>query len=510
MKGRWFSGWLPAAALCVVALLYAALSFLTPPGLDDWAFMAEWRDIIGSRPLGLSSLFDFWSDIRLYDNGRFSNTLIPVFLLYSPWKEFFPFITGIAVALIILFIVRFSFADGKCTLFRLSIAWAAAVFFLPWRNALFIADYSINYIWTAAITMGFISYVLSCEKAGWSLWRLIFGLFWAFIAAGWHEGFALASEAGLLLYTLSSRSRRFSLQWWILGVFYGGVAVANYYCPGMLLRTERELGEGSIGMSLSSLLVDFAPVIITIVAIGFYAVVPSLRNGLRKAWQSPYFAIGAGVVVVGTLMSILFVHQPRSAFWPDIMAIVMFIILTRHIWIKIGESAYRNYVALIFLACSFIPTTFAIQQQYGLYLEGREIEAQMASSEIGVVYHDVDSPGRLSLLALKIPSYSLWHTAFNSQAWKRYTRKPYAAVVPTALSFREAYDNPESLSADGNYVKIGNHILYVGRLSEEAEVIPLSLTLKEGRHIELLVTAIPYLAPDNRPYTYLLPLTPIQ
>lgn len=419
-------------------------------------------------------------------------------------------ITGVAVAFILLFIVRFSFSDGKCTLFRLSIAWAAAVFLLPWRNALFIADYSINYIWTAAITMGFISYALSCEKAGWSLWRLILGLVWAFIAAGWHEGFALASVAGLLLYTLSSRSRRYSLQWWILGVFYGGVAVANYYCPGMLHRTESELGEVSIGMSLSSLLVDFAPLIITIVAISFYAVVPRLREGLGKAWHSPYFVIGAGVVLVGTFMSILFVHQPRSAFWPDIMAIVMFIILTRHIWIKIGESAYRNYLSLVFLACAFIPTAFALQQQYGLYLEGREVEAKMESSESGVVYHDIDSPGRLNLLALKIPSYSLWHTAFNSQAWKRYTKKSYAAVVPTDLSDKKAYDNPETLSADGNYIKINEHILYVGRPSDEAEVIPISITLKDDQRIEFLATAIPYLAPNNRIYTYLHPLTSIQ
>ena len=503
MKRNGLEGILTSFLLVVIAIIYTFLSYYTPTGLDDWAFLAEWRQQIGDRGLSLSSLYDFWSNIRLYDNGRFSNTFLPMFLLYSPWKELFPIITGISGALIVFFLSRFAFPERKLSFYSLCIAWPAVVFLLPWRNFLFVADYSINYIWTAAITMAFICYVLVCEKNGWTLWRLIVGLFFAFIAGGWHEGFSLATVSGLLLYTLTRRDGRFSLQWWLLGVFYGGIAVANYYCPGMLDRTGKEIGNVSKGMSVASLVVDFIPVILAMIAISVYALVPKLRRGLRRAWNQPLFVISAGVVVVGVLMSLLFVHQPRSAFWPDIMALVMVLILTRKIWERIATSSFKIYVESILLSVGFLPMVFALKEQYNLYLEAQEIESKMAASENGTVYHDLYQPGAKQMLALKIPSVSLWNTAFNYEAMKRYTGKSYATILPTELSNSNLYRNADKIAGDGDFIRVGNFLLASTRLSKEPEILPFTFTLKNGQVQSFLILSLPFHSPTSQEYTYL-------
>lgn len=486
-------------ALTVCSFL---LSLWTPWGLDDWTFVAEWRDVVGES-FSLSSLYSFWADIRLYDNGRFSNTLIPVFLLYSPWKELFPIITGIAVGLIVYLISLFSFRKDNASVFSLGIVWLSVIFLLPWRSGLFIADYSINYIWTAAITLLFMGYVMKYEKRGWNSIKTIFAIMLAFIAGGWHEGFALPTTAGMFLYTIKS-NRKFSLQWWIIGVFYAGIAIANYLCPGMLERTANEWGTQRQEFSLIKTLLDFLPIVLLIFISAFLSLTREGRNRLANAWNDPWFVISAGIVAIGTALSLIFVHQSRSAFWPDIMAVVMILILTGPIWRKIYDSSFKLYVEILVIAIAFLPMIFAISEQYEYFKEAKQIEKMMLGSSTGTVFYDARESDISTLLALKIPTHALWKTAYQYEAIQNFTNKPTAAVVPGELGLKGWKSNAKIIPGNAGISQVGSSlILSCDENGIASHVVYPDITLKNGEEVKGIALYLPYITTEGERYIYI-------
>lgn len=487
-----------AGILLLIAFLYALMSYWTPLAYDDWMFMAVWRDVNGDRPLSLTALYDFWREIRQYDNGRIANTLAPLSSMISPWKELFPVITGILAAGIIAFTSFFSFR--KVSAFFLSICWVAVFFLLPWRNSIFVADYSLNYIWAAVITMAFMLYVVKCEKTGWNIYNFLLVLILAFLAGGWHEGFAVSTLAGFFIYTLVKR--KFSAQWYITGIFYAAVTIAFYLCPGMLLRTETQLGVKMTGGNLIKLCFDFLPLILLAGLILITALVPSLRRLLRQAWQNCWFVIGLGIVIVGTLLSVLFTHFPRSAFWPDLNAIIMIFILTKPIWEKLAKSAFGSYVALLSIGACLVPMTYALVWQRKLWQESEVILSKMQKSESGTVYHDIIKSSDVPPLTLKLTNFPAWVTDFHYTTLREYYGKPFVAVVPSMLEKAEISKDGIRLEGNANAVKIGDSIILPYK-TETPETKEVDLKLMDGSEIAAECLSLPYLSPYGQPLTLL-------
>lgn len=493
-------GLISGALLLLIAAAYTLLSLWTPFAYDDWIFMAEWNEVNGHRPLSLRTLFEFWQQIRLYDNGRIANVLDPVFTMFSPWKELFPLVTGVLSACIVAFVSYFSFGKRYLSCLLLACSWIAVLFLLPWRNALFVTDYSLNYVWAAVVTMAFMVYVMHCERHGWNLFNFINCLILAFLAGGWHEGFAVPVLGGYFLYTL--KIHHFSPQWYFCGIFYAVVTGLFYICPGLIGRTSEQMGVMAIGMSYSKIVVDFFAVICLCFLIIVFALVPQLRKYLAAAWANRWFVIGIGIVFTGSVLSLLFKHQPRSAFWPALFSIVMMFILTRPVWDWLSSSSYRFYLTLLVTAVCLVPICFTTVWQYRLAKEQNVILEKMRRSFSGTVYHDIirgsDIP---TFLTLKMTNHPAWSNDFNYQALKNYNHKPYTAVVPVSLENSDNWLNAHKIEGNVGALDVGDAIILPYDVGKETSA-NVEVQLLDGTKTHVVAFLLPFMSPHGIPYTY--------
>lgn len=498
-SARWFS----AGIVLTVAVFATLFSLWTPPAFDDFTFMAEWRDVNGTAPLSISTLFDFWKDIRLYDNGRIANLLSPLSTLFSPYRELFSPLTGIMTGLMLCIAVLFSFPSRNLSPLRLALVWGAMLFLLPWRNSLFVADYSLNYIWGGAVTLVFICTVLHFERKGWTVPALVTALLLAFVAGGWHEGFAAATLCGFLLLTFVRRCR-FSTQWYVIGTFYAIVTILFYLCPGMLSRTSLELAAPSAGLNTFKIFADFLPVILLIAITLVEAIVPAWRQLLSEAWQSRVFILGWGIGAAGVTLSLLFRHQPRSAFWPDLMAIVMLFRLLTPVWRGIARSRFRGYVTSLVFLLSLLPMVSALAAQFSFFEESKQILSEIEASEYGTVYRDIIPSGSLSPLSLKMPSHNLWVTPYQYQALGNHTGKPLPAVVPKELGNPDILSAALPLEGDAGAFMAGHSILLPYAL-KAPEVVEVEAMLGDGSTTCAAAMALPFRLPGGNRATYIAP-----
>ena len=489
--------------LLLVAITYTFLSYFTPLAYDDWMFMSVWNEVNGNKPLSLSTLYDFWKEIRLYDNGRLANTVAPLSTLFSPWKEIFPYITGLFVSGIIYFTSRLAFYKEKVSAFYLSIVWLGVMFFLPWRNSLFVADYSLNYIWAAVFTLVFMVAIVGFERQGWTIGKFILALMLAIIAGGWHEGFALPTLCGFAILTIK-KGFRFSVKWYLIGIFYAAVALAFLYCPGIIDRSQRQLGVPNIGQSYIKMAFDFLPVIFIAVIIALTSILPPLRKFLRAAWDNSWFVIGIGIVLGGTLLSLLFTHQPRSAFWPDLMAIVMLFIITGPIWIRLRKSRFSIYITLLSLTACMVPIVFAITWQYRLYMESETILDKMDISPSGTVYHDIIKGSDIPIYTLKMTNHPAWVTDFHYNSIREFNGKPYPAVLPSAFQPIPPETEWQPLEGNAGAFKTKDVIFIPEALYDKAMTMPVELSLKSGEETSAASLFLPFKTTEGYVMTYIV------
>ena len=494
---------LSGAILLLIAALYFLLSYFTPFAYDDYVFMAEWRATNGEKALSISTLYDFWKDIRLYDNGRLANTFSILSTTFSPWKEIFPIATGLLVATIIFFTAYFSFPDKKISPFYISVVWCAVLFFLPWRNALFVADYSLNYIWSAAITMLFMVMLVRSERYRWNFYNFIFTILLAVLAGGWHEGFAIPTLFGFLLFTIKKKFK-FSPYWYIAGFIYGVVALVFLYCPGLIGRSQRQLGVANTGQSYLKMTIDFLPVIFISLIVVFSSVVPPLRRRLKKVWNNIWFVTGTGIVVAGSLLSLLFTHQARSSFWPDLMAIVMIFIITAPLWRRLNISRYKYCLTSVSLAACVTVILTTIIWQFRLYKESEAIMAKMESSNSGTIYHDIIRNSDIPVATLKMTNYPAWITDFHYHALKEYMGKPFPAVLPTALEQADIISEGRPLKGNAGAVNLKNHIIIPANLFGKPITLEADMLLKNGEEIPGAALLLPFLTKDNQEMAYMV------
>ena len=486
--------------LFVIAAIYALTSCWTSVALDDWMFMSEWNNVNGEKDLGISTLFDFWKRIRIGDNGRLANVASPMFSLFSPWKYLFPIITGLWVAFIILASSVIAFGRKLVNLLTLSGLWFGLILVLPWRNQLFVNDYSLNYIWGAGLTLAFMLYVVKMEKAGWNDWTLIGGLLIAFIAGGWHEGFAVATICGFLLLTIV-RGGRFSRSWYAVGIFYGLVTIFFYLCPGMLHRTAREMGAAAIGASPLKLVIDFFPVGIAVFMILAAVIIPAYRRAVNPILRSRWFVICLGTMLAGSLLSLIFTHQPRSVFWPDLMAILIIFMLLRPLFSACSKSIFNYYLALILTCCCLLPFSAILPWQYKFYQESNEILEMMESEESGTVFYDLIPQGSVPAHALNVARNNVWVSDYQYRALKEFNGKDFPAVVPTELDL-SSYEIRSSWHEKGKLFQIGQSLMHPRNLVREPETKVIRFHTIEGEWGEAPAVFIPYQSRDGIPHTY--------
>lgn len=496
--------WITAGLVLLMFILYTLLSYWTPLAFDDYVFMSVWKEVNGDQSVGLSSLFDFWREIRLEDNGRLANTLAPLFTMVSPWRSAFPFLTGLFSVAIIIGVSFVSFSRKGLQPFYLALVWGCCLFMLPWRNSLFVADYSLNYIWAAALTLIFMIWVMRCESRGWTSSGLAVALALAFLAGAWHEGFAVPALGGFALLTafrisnfhFESLPPHCSRFWWGIGLFYFTVALFFYLCPGLLARTSRDLGEVSVGMESLKIVFDLLPVVLAFIIICVYFVTPPFRRLLFISLGNPWFVLVCGVTFVGTLLSLIFKHQPRSAFWPDIMGIIMILLLTFPVWRRLGDSRFRGYLTLIATAVCLYPFSYILPMQLDYHREAEAILEKMEASESGTVFHDIIPPFSMPVFALKIPSKSVWMEDFQYRSLRQFIGKDFPAVVPEVL--KEGWrDKAVCVGDSSGLVRVGDYFLLTRDFPLQPTTEEVSVTLKNGETLPSTALLLPFISSED-------------
>lgn len=433
-------------SLMLIACLYALLTAATPMLVDDWVFMGVYNLANGGTPeydapLSPEGILRFWLEIRDYDNARLPDALSPLTTMSAAGRALFPLLNGLAVAFIIGMMLRLSLPKGaRRSPFSVALAWAMAIALLPWRDSIFVADYSLNYIWGAAISLLFISAALPFRNPRYGN-GISFAsvLLLAVVAGAWHEGFAFTTLCGFILLSATdlAKGHRHGFRWWCLGAVYAAAAFAIFLCPGMMIRVGEQMGATAHMTNLLKVGADFAGVMLLLCLMVLSAFFRSGRSAVAEAWRKPSMRVLLTAVAAGTLLSLTARHQPRSAFWPDLLSIICILSiisgLIRSIVRRRRLRFLRVSLALFLIAAGSVQTLSVISWQYRFMRENREIMRQMELTESGTVFADIIPPESLPLYTLKIPAQAAWVTPFHYHSLSEYNGKPFCAVVPPAL-----------------------------------------------------------------------------
>ena len=423
------------------ALLYSMLSWLTPYSLDDWTFMGNWRDDAGNKEFSFSGWWNYYEFVRGYDNGRLSNAFSPFSTLLSPWKEVFPILTGSLLSLSMVLLQRF--VTGSRSSLYLVVIWGLMIVCLPWYDTLFVRDYSLNYIWSAALTLGFLYFLKKGETAGWSPRLLILCLLLAVLASGWHESFAIATLFGLGILMLLRRFR-FTIQFYSTITVYLTSTIIFMVSPGMLGRIQKTASDivhlpyGRAWIVLCLLFVSFLPYLIT----------RRGRASIRRVTGAPVVVTGLGILFAGYLIAILSDNTPRSYFWPNLAGVCVIVYLIANYPSKMTRMMRRLITTIIAFLCIF-QTSIAIVWQARYADETAKIMDLLDKSDTGTVFYDLTLPQRPPRYTFGMPFANAWTNPYHYHALWSYYITPVIGVVPTDLKDANVSDEWPTDSKSG-------------------------------------------------------------
>lgn len=415
-----------ALVLITIAILYGLLSYWTPRQFDDYMFMGVYRQYAHNFDLGAWA--DYFSEIRNNDNCRLSNALAAPLLLFSPFREVLPWLTGIMVAAMVWAVCRFSDISSSSGR-MLAVVWAVLVIFLPWRNNLFVADYALNYIYGDIVTFAAIGISIRGMQRGYTPGRFAASLFIVAIAGAWHEGFALTSIAGLIAASATLRKK---LNWQSIIVIttYTASALIFFLSPGMMGRMVREHTSAAPAYTFK-LIADLSLVIITLGYISIMLTSASGRARLRQLWREPAFAVFFWAMILGSIISIMVTHTARTAFYPELCAAIVFLSAAA----PLVSRTPRILAAGLFALC-VAHGIYANIWQKRLYDYDRNIKIAIEESDTGTAFFDIIMPESVPPTTLFFPARTTWTTAFQYQFLDIFYNsegRKLLSVVPEAL-----------------------------------------------------------------------------
>ncbi len=229
-----------ATVLLTVFVIFTVLYHFVPMLLDELAFAEMYRSYnAGSDAFSLRALLDFAGEMREYDNSRLANVLSPLTTIVHPWCDIAPAVSALMVVVMIAGAVRLSGIRRHRAGLAVGV-WAAMLLFLPWRNSILVADYTLNYVYAAAVNV-----VWLIAFAWWSgrrhgIWGVVGMVLLTVVAAMWHEGFSVTLLAGLGVDWLASGCRK-PARWYLPTIIYLGATTFIVFCPGVLARAGEQM-----------------------------------------------------------------------------------------------------------------------------------------------------------------------------------------------------------------------------------------------------------------------------
>lgn len=484
--------------LIAMAVLYSLLTYVTPLYIDDWMFLSNWKEHAGTSGFTFKGWWNYYEFTRGYDNGRLANALAIFTSMFSPFKEIFPILNGIVLTLMIVLcqrIICFNRPANKTA--WLCLTWFFCLVFLPW-SPLFVADYSLNYIWGGAVNLGFLYYLLIHEKKGWQSTSFLLCVLFSIIAGGWHESLSIESICGLGLVILV-KNKRLSPYFYIVFITFLISTSIFGFSEGMRDRFEWEW--------LSAFRLPPKRVLAIWVVFLVYLLFANINKRAGKQFRenlkSPISLCCIGIIISGYGIALATRNEPRSFFWANIGLVILLLYnISNSPFISNLRKYKRPVVILITLLplfCIFqLIKTITFQERAKNFWEN--IYADLKQSDTGIVYYNPEELVGMdpcAYLMIQPVGTEIGNTWQNQTLWM-YFRTPFLSFIPQELT---EIDNCDMKPIDGNLKsKIINGFLisrYTPGPTQGNERLPYALDLKirmkNGKTIKNTFIASPYI-----------------
>lgn len=413
--------------LGVIMVLFALMSAFTPHVFEDYFFTRLYLEYSGGcTGFDVDGWIGYISELRQNDNSRISNMLLPFATTIVPWKLIFPVVSALLWTFCVWMVIRI--CGFRRRFVPTALLWFVLTFFLPWRNNLYVADYVLNYIFSAAVTL-VAMWLIMRSRRPMPAWLMVVSVPALILAGGWHEGFAVPVLCGLGVVT-AMRRFRMPTGWYGLCLLYAAATVAFGFSPGMVSRFCREYS-AVVPTDLLKMNIDLALPYVAFVTTGAIAAIRPMRLRYAKVLVNPWFVIFLTTAVVGTVISLRLEHTPRTAFWPAFCSAAALFMLARQ-WLVSHEG--RRYMIVAGIAASLLSCSVlvnALWWQIRINREFNEITRLMKQDK--VVYYDITMPESVPATTLYMPTRSIWVTPYVTRTYDQFDGTTGHNVVPTAL-----------------------------------------------------------------------------
>ena len=443
-----------AAAVAVVATATALMSLWTPPQIDDLVFAHYYTRYNGGETgLSWSALWRFILDMRQGENGRLANVVAPLFTVVAGWRALFPWLTGLLWGAAVWLAARL--ACGTRPGWRpVAVMAGALLLFLPWRDHIFVWDYSLNYIWPSPMALALMLLTVRATRRRFTAATAGAAILLGLLTGLWHEGFSLTVLCGLALLAAVKKLAVPWQYWAVMASLVAGTA-GSYLCPGMLDRTGMQLFMVE-PVTLRSIAdaAAFLLLALTVAALALTCLwgAHAWRRRVARALGDPVFVVAAAAALAGFVMALLVQRTARMSFWPDLCSIVALGRLAALLWHprRALKTAIAALAALLYTGVM----AQAIVWQHRLHDEDRAIKAKIEASPDGTVFHDIILPRDIPVTTLYLPSRTAWVQDFNLIAVSIYYGR-FITRAPSAMRDMRGF-RP---FAGGRYGMLGRDIV---------------------------------------------------
>lgn len=480
--------------LISVTIVYTILTWLVPLAIDDYWYINRWNASAESGDFNVLSYIKFVKNSRVIDNFRIGNMIAPLFLVFQPFKFLFPFFNGLMMSAILLLSYKLvcGFKGGYNCLY-LSLIWAAIICLMPWRW-LFVTDFSLNYIWCAAITLLFLYLILDVSSRSYSRSKYILLLILAFVAGGWHEGFAITSASALLIFIISRRGK-VTPQFYGALIVYALAALFFIWSPGLIYRASTATGSLHFVDDPKIYLIGLLPFIL----IGGYAFFKKGRKVLRDAKSDPVLIIAAGIFISGYAFAVLTDGALRCYFWPILAIIigVLRLLFKSRVCLQVSKRTLLLSFA-IYVGC-MLQSIAVLWFQHSLLSIDDRLKSKISKSEDGIVFDDFKRIDRIPWWCFDMPVYANWNLQWQYYVLANYFEKPFCAIVPSSLR-TASISKAQPVNENKKFYRYGAHIISEYDLAMMDSVfahvpnlVTVDVDLKDRKEKEVSAMLIPFI-----------------
>lgn len=483
------SQWQPVV-LC--AVMFGVFSYLQPYWLDTLLFQ---NILHRCCPDGLSvqGFVAFVADVASFDNARLFNLMAPLIADYLPkWLD--GALVGFMAALLFWAIGRLAGlrrSDG-------SLWWLLlAIFFivLPWHNNLLVPDYSLNYIYTSALSLAVVVVALHGSRASAAVAAVLA------VVAGWGlegiGGTLLAGAVGMMLAV--GQFRRY-------GVLYAVSALATAAGAAAFFAThltERLAYEVTLPWIIENMPTWLLFNCFTVGLVVLVALMALTRKGRRRMAAfvdaNPLSVYFFAVAVATMALSGMLARSYRVTFWPQVCAIV--------VWGMVLLPFLRRHgrAVKVLAVSGAVCVIFIFGNEATLGARCRKISddamAQLEQPETLTAYMPLLHPAEYQLMLRRFAPAHMFvyppHIYFLREYFGRHV-----AIVPRELRHVDTSIAPDSLcfTAGG----IGYFRPSEPKVTYDYKWLPI--TTRGRRTFTARVYYCDYIAPDGTPMTWVQPI----